>query len=100
MQRYLFYLIKYKYYLHIYEDSFGAKILRDDCALRMVPKNQQIVWYVPENSFSHRYPIPTLLVLYKVLLQFLYYTNSSKAKIRAIPEKKIAKKFIDFRGLT
>ena len=36
MQRYLFYLIKYKYYLHIYEDSFGAKILRDDCALSSI----------------------------------------------------------------
>ena len=33
MQRYLTYLILQNKYLCIYEDSFGAKILRDNCAL-------------------------------------------------------------------
>ena len=30
------YFILQNKYLHIYEDSFGAKILRDDCALKVL----------------------------------------------------------------
>ena len=43
----LFYFTKVSMYLCIYEDSFGAKILRNDCALNMSKKNSD--W-----SFSSR----------------------------------------------
>ena len=34
MQRYTYFILQSKY-LRIYEDSFGTKILRDDCALKI-----------------------------------------------------------------
>ena len=36
------YSISQKKYLHIYEDSFGAKMLTDDCTLAMMDVNMMV----------------------------------------------------------